>query len=59
GIWEALITTVAGLVVSIPAYLGYNYLVSRVNGLINDMERATSRMMDILIFLHSEEEEIK
>ncbi len=59
GIWEALITTVAGLVVSIPAYLGYNYIVSRVNGLINDMERATSRMMDILFFLRTEEEEIK
>ncbi|MCM8764490.1 MAG: MotA/TolQ/ExbB proton channel family protein [Candidatus Omnitrophica bacterium] len=59
GIWEALITTVAGLVVSIPAYLGYNYLVSRVNGLISDMERATSRMMDILLFLRTEEEEIR
>lgn len=57
GIWEALITTVAGLVVSIPAYLGYNYLVSRVNGLISDMEKATSRMMDIILFLRSEEEE--
>ncbi|MCM8817065.1 MAG: MotA/TolQ/ExbB proton channel family protein [Candidatus Omnitrophica bacterium] len=56
GIWEALITTVAGLVVSIPAYLGYNYLVSRVNGLISDMERATSRMMDIILLLRSEEE---
>lgn len=59
GIWEALITTVAGLVVSIPAYLGYNYLVSRVNGLINDMERSTSRLMDILLFLRTEDEEIK
>ncbi|MCM8805156.1 MAG: MotA/TolQ/ExbB proton channel family protein [Candidatus Omnitrophica bacterium] len=59
GIWEALITTVGGLVVSIPAYLGYNYLVSRVNSLINDMERAASRMMDILTFLITEEEQIK
>lgn len=56
GIWEALITTVGGLVVSIPAYLGYNYFVSRVNGLIYDMERATSRIMDIFLFLRSEEE---
>ncbi len=59
GIWEALITTVGGLVVSIPAYLGYNYLVSRVNGIIYDMERATSRIMDVLFFLRSEEEEIR
>ncbi len=56
GIWEALITTVAGLVVAIPAYLGYNYIVSRVNGLISDMERAASRMIDIILFLRDEEE---
>jgi len=59
GIWEALITTVGGLVVSIPAYLGYNYLVARVNGLIYDMERAASKIMDILFFLRSEEEDTK
>ncbi len=59
GIWEALITTVGGLVVSIPSYLAYNYLVSRVNSLVYDMERATSRIMDTLFFLRSEEEEIR
>jgi len=38
GIWEALITTAAGLIVAIPAYLGYRYLLARVSGLMVEME---------------------
>ena len=38
GIWEALITTAAGLVVAIPAYMGYRYLQSRVSNLVVEME---------------------
>ena len=38
GIWEALITTAAGLIVAIPAYIGYRYLQSRVSQLVVDME---------------------
>ena len=38
GIWEALITTAAGLVVAIPAYLAYRYLLSRVSTLVVEME---------------------
>ena len=37
-IGEALVTTVAGLVVSIPALIFYNYFVSRVNRRIAEME---------------------
>lgn len=37
-IGEALITTVAGLVVSIPAVIFYNYFVSRVNRRVSEME---------------------
>ncbi len=47
GIWEALITTVAGLCVAIPTYIAYNYFVSRVNGLISEMERSGTRLLDI------------
>lgn len=36
----ALITTAAGLTAAIPCYLGYNYLVSRVNAITLDMEKA-------------------
>ena len=47
GIWEALITTVAGLVVAIPTYIAYNYFVSRVNGFITEMEKSATRLLDI------------
>jgi len=40
GIYFALITTAAGLVVAIPCYLAHNFLVAQVHGLVADMERA-------------------
>lgn len=48
GIWEALITTVAGLTVAIPTLVAYNYFVNRVNGFILDMERAATDLVNIL-----------
>ena len=48
GIWEALITTVAGLAVAIPTYVVYNYLVSRVNGFVLDMEKSATDLVNIL-----------
>jgi biopolymer transport protein ExbB len=48
GIWEALLTTAAGLVVAIPVYVAYNFLVSRMNGAVQDMERAGIEMIQIL-----------
>jgi biopolymer transport protein ExbB len=48
GIWQALITTVAGLAVAIPVYVAYNYLVSRVNHLVLDMERSATDLVNIL-----------
>lgn len=48
GIWEALITTAAGLVVAIPAYVAYNYLVTRVEGFILDMEKTANQLVKIL-----------
>ena len=38
GIYEAMITTVGGLIVGIIALLGYNYLVTRVDKIANEME---------------------
>jgi biopolymer transport protein ExbB len=40
GIYLALITTAAGLVVAIPCYLAHNFLVAQVHGIVADMERA-------------------
>jgi len=48
GIWEALVTTAAGLCVAIPAYVAYNYLVSRVSSLVLDMERSATEVVDLL-----------
>jgi biopolymer transport protein ExbB len=48
GIWEALITTCAGLIVAIPTFVAYNYLVSRVKGFIVEMERAAADLIGIL-----------
>jgi biopolymer transport protein ExbB len=48
GIWEALITTVAGLAVAIPTYVAYNYYVNRVNSLITEMEKGASRLLQLL-----------
>ncbi len=48
GIWEALLTTVAGLVVAIPMFVAYNYLVNRVNSFILEMERASTELVNFL-----------
>ena len=48
GIWEALITTVAGLAVAIPTYVVYNYLVSRVNNFVLDMEKSATELINVL-----------
>ncbi len=48
GIYQALVTTVAGLIVGIVALFAYNYLVSRVNRIMNSMEARTMEFMDLL-----------
>lgn len=48
GIYEAMITTAAGLFVGILAYLGYNYLVAKVGKLIHTMESNVIDFIDLL-----------
>lgn len=48
GIYEAMITTAAGLFVGILAYLGYNYLVTRVQKLVHRMEYTAIDFVDLL-----------
>ena len=48
GIWEALLTTVFGLVVAIPTFVAYNYLVSRINHFILEMEKASTELVNFL-----------
>ncbi len=48
GIYQALVTTVAGLIVGILALFAYNILTSRVNKVMNKLEGKTMEFMDIL-----------
>lgn len=48
GIYEAMITTVGGLIVGILAYLGYNFLVTRVSKVIHKMEYSSIEFIDLL-----------
>lgn len=48
GIMEAMITTVAGLVVGIIAYISYNYLVAKVDQVIHHMEDSSIEFLDLL-----------
>lgn len=48
GIYSALVTTVAGLIVGIITMFGYNYLVGRINKVMNTLEAKTMEFMDLL-----------
>ena len=48
GIWEALVTTTFGLVVGIVAFFAYNFLLTRIARVINDMEAAATEFLDLL-----------
>lgn len=49
GVWQALVCAAAGLAVAIPAHAAYNYLVSRVNSIVLDMERAATEIVNIVM----------
>ena len=48
GIYTALITTVAGLIVGIFAYFAYNALAAKVEKVVNILEASTTEFMDLL-----------
>lgn len=48
GIWEALITTAAGLIVGIIAFGFYNYLLGKINRMIFELENASADFIDLL-----------
>lgn len=49
GIKVALITTVSGLIVAIILQIFYNYIVSTIDGIVNQMEDASISLIDILV----------
>ena len=48
GIYTAMVTTVAGLVVGIIAFIAYNFLVSKVDKVVFMLEAKTTDFLDIL-----------
>lgn len=48
GIYEALVTTVAGLIVGVIALFAYNWLTSRINRVLTGLESRTMEFMDFL-----------
>ncbi|MCD6308818.1 MAG: MotA/TolQ/ExbB proton channel family protein [Candidatus Latescibacteria bacterium] len=48
GIWEAMVTTAAGLSVGIPAVFLYNYFINRVKGFVYQMETAGDEVLNML-----------
>jgi biopolymer transport protein ExbB len=49
GIKVALLTTVFGLVVAIILQVFYNYIISKIDSIVNDMENASISLMDLLV----------
>jgi biopolymer transport protein ExbB len=49
GIKVALLTTVFGLIVAIILQIFYNYIVAKIDSIVNDMEDASISLMDLLI----------
>lgn len=56
GIWAALLTTAAGLSVAIPAYLGYRYLLARLDRIALEMEEVSLDLLELLADSRSTQE---
>ncbi len=48
GIYEAMVTTATGLIIGLPAYVGYNYLVSKIDSIVHAMEYSSIEFLDLL-----------
>ncbi len=48
GVWQALLTTAAGLIVAIPAIVAYHYLVSKVQDFVLEMERSATELINMM-----------
>ena len=58
GIWEALITTAAGLTVGIPALIFYNWLQGKVERFVFEMSESSTELLDMLIEPEEESREL-
>lgn len=53
GVWQALVSTAGGLALAIPCYAGYNYLVSRVGKIVQDMEKSSVEILSLIAELQN------
>jgi len=52
GVWQALLATIAGLVVAIPSFVGYNYFVTEVSQSVNELEQAGEELIHLMTRLN-------
>lgn len=57
GMWQALLTTIFGLLVAIPILLAYNYCVGRVGSFVLEMERTATELNELLVQLSQSNEQ--
>ncbi|MHC2991352.1 biopolymer transporter ExbB [Pontibacter sp. HJ8] len=48
GIYEAMVTTATGLIIGLPAYVGYNYLITKTDNIVHGMEYSAIEFIDLL-----------
>ncbi|MDX5346429.1 MAG: MotA/TolQ/ExbB proton channel family protein [Hymenobacteraceae bacterium] len=48
GIYQAMVTTATGLIIGLPAYIAYNYLVSKIDSIVHSMEYSSIEFIDLL-----------
>ena len=48
GMGQALLTTMAGLMIAIPTFVAYNYCVNYINNVILDMERSSAELVNFM-----------
>jgi biopolymer transport protein ExbB len=48
GIYQAMVTTAVGLIIGLPAYVGYNYLVNKTDTIVHKMEYTAIEFIDLL-----------
>ncbi len=52
GIWQALLTTLAGLIVAIPAFVAYNYFIESLNTAISELNATSNQLANLLTQTH-------
>lgn len=48
GIWQALLTTIAGLLVAIPSFFVYNYFIEKINITVNELNDLSNQLLNLL-----------